>query len=157
MREENQVNTQDGMGSQSNDGILTNNAAPVSAEGASQTTNNVAEPQAAAETPASETQPRISALDVFYIGTVVRLEGAERDVMIIGYGGKDVSGGVHDYIGVPHPFGLASANALMAFDAKQIVGVQFFGYGNTPAQEYVAKIVHACETGELSLPMLSAD
>lgn len=106
----------------------------------------------------AEQQPQqIVALDVFYIGTVVRLEGAERDVMIIGYGGKDVSGGVHDYIGVPHPFGLASTNALMAFEAKQIVGVQFFGYGNTPAQEYVAKIVHACETGELSLPMLSAD
>ena len=107
---------------------------------------------------AAERRPQqIAALDVFYIGTVVRLEGAERDVMIIGYGGKDTSGGVHDYIGVPHPFGLASTNALMAFDAKQIVGVQFFGYGNTPAQEYVAKIVHACETGELSLPMLSAD
>ena len=106
----------------------------------------------------TEQQPQqIAALDVFYIGTVVRLEGAERDVMIIGYGGKDTSGGVHDYIGVPHPFGLASTNALMAFDAKQIAGVQFFGYGNAPAQEYVAKIAHACETGELSLPMLSAE
>lgn len=103
----------------------------------------------------NKTDEVVAALDVFYIGTVVRLEGAERDIMIIGYGGKDSSGRVHDYIGVPHPFGLASTDALMAFDAAQIAGVQFFGYGNAPAQEYVAKIAHACETGELDLPMLS--
>ncbi len=97
----------------------------------------------------------VAALDVFYVGTVVRLEGAERDIMIVGYGGKGTDGSVHDYIGVPHPFGLMAADALMAFDASQVVGVQFFGYGNAPAQEYVAKIAYACESGELDLPMLS--
>lgn len=96
-----------------------------------------------------------AAIDILYIGTVVRLEGAERDVMIVGYGGRGADGGVHDYIGVPHPFGFVSADALMAFDAGQVAGAQFFGYGNAPAQEYVAKIVRACGSGELDLPMLS--
>ena len=99
----------------------------------------------------NQKEEAVAALDIFYIGTVVRLEGAERDIMIIGYGGKDADGGVHDYIGVPHPFGLISADALMAFDAAQVAGVQFFGYGNVPAQEYVAKIAHACELGGLGL------
>ncbi len=103
----------------------------------------------------NQSEEAITALDVFYIGTVVRLEGAERDIMIIGYGGKDADGGVHDYIGVSHPFGLMSTDALMAFDAAQVAGVQFFGYGNAPAQEYAAKIAHACESGELEPPMLS--
>ena len=104
----------------------------------------------------NQKEEAVAALDIFYIGTVVRLEGAERDIMIVGYGGKGASGGIHDYIGVPHPFGLMSADALMAFDAAQVAGVQFFGYGNIPAQEYIARIARACESGELELPMLSA-
>ena len=103
----------------------------------------------------NQSEEAVTALDVFHAGAVVRLEGAERDAMVIGYGGKGADGGAHDCIGVPHQFGLVSDDALMAFDAAQVAGVQFFGYGNAPAQEYAAKIARACESGELEPPMLS--
>lgn len=102
-----------------------------------------------------EKRKTVSALDIFYVGTVVRLKGANRDIMIIGYGGLDGASCVHDYIGVPYPMGFTSPDMLMAFDTSQISKVIFFGHGDALAQEYIKQIVSACESGDLKLPMLS--
>lgn len=61
------------------------------------------------------------------IGSVVRLEGTDTLVMVIGF--KPESDGVEaDYLGVVYPQGLVSDDAALVFDADAVAEVVFRGF-----------------------------
>ena len=65
------------------------------------------------------------------VGSVVEVAGAEEPLRIFGYLAQDVrSGAVHDYLGYPHPSGMASSDEAFLFDRGDIVRLRFVGYQN---------------------------
>lgn len=68
------------------------------------------------------------------IGSVVKLKGAEKNVMIFGImqtiEAMDGSKVKYDYIGVPYPVGYLSPTLNLGFNYDQIETVIFKGYDN---------------------------
>lgn len=60
------------------------------------------------------------------LGSVVRVDGRENPVMIIGYAPKikDVNDNF-DYLGVNYPFGLSRRLCSLAFDSKDILRIDY--------------------------------
>lgn len=89
------------------------------------------------------------------IGSAVLLEGAETELVVIGYAGIDANGCAHDYTGVPYPAGLVTKDALFLFDAAQIEQVRYYGYSDLRLQAFEAKILEGVRDGIVSMPLFS--
>ena len=94
---------------------------------------------------------------VLPVGSAVLLEGADTELVIIGYAGIDEEGSVHDYTGVPYPAGLASKDALYLFDASQIVAVRYYGYSDIRLQAFEEKLLEGVKSGIVDMPLFKND
>lgn len=73
------------------------------------------------------------------VGSVVRLEGADALVMVMGL--QPTIGDVQaDYLGVPYPMGLISDDAALAFDASAVAEVKHLGFWDEEADAGVAAV-----------------
>lgn len=61
------------------------------------------------------------------VGSVVRLQGADALVMVLGFQ-PQLDDGYADYLGVVYPQGLVSDDAALAFDAEAVAEVVHQGY-----------------------------
>lgn len=68
------------------------------------------------------------------IGSIVKLEGSEKNVMVIGVcpqtRNEDGTTVTSDYVGVMYPEGYISPDFFFTFNQDQIVSVEFEGYRN---------------------------
>ena len=87
---------------------------------------------------------------LFPIGTIVKLEESDQNVMVAGYGGANAEGEVFDYIGLPCPVGIVDKNMTIIFNDSQIETLRYLGYLDAPTQTYIAKIE---EAGKDELPV----
>lgn len=75
------------------------------------------------------------------IGTVVRLTGGEKRLMIIGYFPQMTSGGkIYDFIGCLYPEGFLDADNFFMFNMSDIEKVDFVGFVDTEGQVYIELI-----------------
>ena len=76
------------------------------------------------------------------IGTVVRLKGGTKRVMIIGFCAmaKEKEGKIFDYTGCIYPEGLLSSDQTAMFDHSQIEQVYFKGFVDDEEKEFKNKL-----------------
>ncbi|MEE8815579.1 MAG: DUF4176 domain-containing protein [Lachnospiraceae bacterium] len=79
------------------------------------------------------------------IGSVVELQDSENRVMVIGYlslprSMQENGTTVFDYCGVPFPQGYIADDAILSFNADQIVDVLAYGYRDIEVDELYARI-----------------
>ena len=79
------------------------------------------------------------------IGSVVRLKGADKRVMIIGYckyklGDNET---IYDYAGCVYPEGFFSADTTALFDHEQIERIYALGYQNDERFEFEEQLKEA--------------
>ena len=78
---------------------------------------------------------------VLPIGSVIRLSGGEKRLMIIGYFPQMSSGGkVYDYIGCLYPEGFLDADNFFMFNMADIERVDFVGFVDAEGQVYIELI-----------------
>ena len=72
------------------------------------------------------------------IGSVVKLKGGEKRLLIVGYFPKVASGGkIYDYIGCLYPEGFLNADSFYMFNIQDIATVDFIGFVDTEGQVYI--------------------
>lgn len=75
------------------------------------------------------------------IGAIVKLEGAEAAIMIVGYLPKGIDNKQRDYMGVMYPTGITNISNIRAFNKKDIKEVLFNGYENSQLfKKFINKI-----------------
>ena len=76
------------------------------------------------------------------VGTVVRLCGGTKRVMIDGYATIDQSdpARIYDYSGVLYPEGSLSSDQTLLFNHKQIEEVFFIGYTDREQKDFMEKL-----------------
>ena len=75
------------------------------------------------------------------IGSVVKLSGATKDIMIIGNSLQDMESSVkYDYLGIPFPEGYIDNENMFLFNRDDIEDVKFLGYINAESQEFSARL-----------------
>lgn len=77
--------------------------------------------------------------EILPIGSLVRLEGAEALVMVMGYE-VDLGDECADYLGVPWPMGLVADDAVLAFDASAVAEVAWRGLWDEEADAGLAAV-----------------
>ena len=87
---------------------------------------------------------------LFPIGTIVKLNDGDQNMMVAGYGGANAQGQVFDYIGLPCPVGIIDKNMTVLFNDAQIETLRYMGYIDAPTQTYIAKVE---EAGREHLPV----
>ena len=84
------------------------------------------------------------------IGSVIRIEGATRKLMVVGRIAtteeKDV---IYDYVGVPYPEGIADTDQLFFFNRDQVEELLFIGFQDPEALEYQRDVLD--NLGELTI------
>ncbi len=85
------------------------------------------------------------------IGTVVRLHGGTKRVMINGFATIDQGepGRLYDYSGVMYPEGSLSSDQTLLFDHKQIEEVFFTGYTDPEQESFMEKLEEILEEEKL--------
>lgn len=73
--------------------------------------------------------------DLFPIGTVVKLNEAEKDLMIIGILQRSERGNF-DYLGVLYPEGYLDTEHVYLFNHEDIASIEFIGYFNSEMQVF---------------------
>lgn len=77
------------------------------------------------------------------IGAIVKLEGAEASLMIVGYLPKGIDNKQRDYMGVLYPVGITSIEDVRAFNKEDIKEVLFNGYENSQIfKKFIKKVVN---------------
>lgn len=77
------------------------------------------------------------------IGAIVKLEGAEAAIMIVGYLPKGIDNKQRDYMGVLYPVGITSIEDVRAFNKEDIKEVLFNGYENSQLfKKFIKKVVN---------------
>lgn len=79
------------------------------------------------------------------VGTVVRLEDAEKRLMIIGILQKNNDSKIYDYMGVPYPEGFLDGDNLFLFNHKDVADVSFLGYDDIERQAFIKKLAEEIE------------
>ena len=76
------------------------------------------------------------------IGTVVRLYGDKRMIMISGFSVKNIKNDdkVWDYCGCVYPLGFYSSERSLIFNHSQIIKVYFLGYQNEEEKIFKEKL-----------------
>lgn len=84
------------------------------------------------------------------IGSVVRVEGAVRKLMVIGRiattAEEDV---IFDYVAVPYPEGVSGSDNMYFFNREQIDELYFIGFQDQEAIEFQREVLD--ELGELTI------
>ena len=62
------------------------------------------------------------------LGTVVKIENLNGDLMIVGRGILESDKNMYDYCAVPCPFGFSSPNSMIIFSSEAIIEVVHEGY-----------------------------
>lgn len=78
-------------------------------------------------------------MNLLPIGSVVKLEEAEKALLIIGIAIEREEGDSFDYMGVPYPEGYIDSETMFLFNHKDIEKVEFLGYINAEAQAFRAR------------------
>ena len=80
-------------------------------------------------------------MNLLPIGSVVRLQGGERPLMVYGRKHKDVDSGIeYDYLGCLYPEGYISQDFTYLFNHEIIEDTLFTGFSNEREQELLEKI-----------------
>ena len=79
-------------------------------------------------------------LKLYPIGTVVKVQDQDMNLMIVGYGGVSEKGENFDYFGIPSPYGFVDKNTMILFNDEQIETLHYMGYVDAVTQQYIAKI-----------------
>ena len=84
------------------------------------------------------------------IGSVVRTEGAERRLMVIGrIVTTEEEDRIYDYVGVPYPEGVSGSDQMFFFDRGEIEELFFIGFQDTEGLEYQSEVLD--KLGELAI------
>ncbi len=88
------------------------------------------------------------ARDILPVGSVVRLEGADALVMVMGFEPNLDGDEIADYLGAPYPMGLISEDTALAFDSSAVAEVCHRGFWDDEAERGVAAVrrFHAATT-----------
>lgn len=88
-------------------------------------------------------------LELLPIGSVVRLKGAKKDLMIFGVcQTKKDSKKEFDYIGVVWPEGNLGANTQVLFNHDDIDAVNFIGYDTPERKDFIERLHAFYETAK---------
>ena len=88
--------------------------------------------------------------DLLPIGSVVKLNEGERDVMIIGrIVVPEGSDKIFDYVGCVYPEGVSSSDDMVFFSRENITTLYFVGYQDPQELTYRAEVLD--ELGELAV------
>ena len=81
-------------------------------------------------------------IDFLPIGSVVRLEGGNKRLMITGYApmAEEEPEYVYDYCGCLYPEGVIRSEENYVFDHEDIEEVYFIGYEDEESKEYKIKV-----------------
>ena len=71
------------------------------------------------------------------VGTILKLNGNDGNVMVAGYGGSNLKDEVYDYVGIPTPMGIVDKNLLMVFNNEDINSIAYLGYLDASTQVYI--------------------
>ena len=83
---------------------------------------------------------------VLPIGSVVKINQNEKEIMITGYLQKEEKGDkVYEY----YPFGILSSKNLFLFNGSEITGVSFVGFINAEMQVLLGEVTAQKEKLEL--------
>ncbi len=75
------------------------------------------------------------------IGAIIKLNGAEVPLMIIGYSPKGIDNKQREYMGVIYPTGITSINDIRAFNKEDIKETLYSGYENSQIfKKFINKI-----------------
>lgn len=93
---------------------------------------------------------RIQKMRVLPIGSVVKINQNEKEIMITGYLQKEEKRDkVYEYCGCPYPFGILSSKNLFLFNGSEITGVSFVGFINAEMQVLLGEVTAQKEKLEL--------
>ena len=79
------------------------------------------------------------------IGSVIRLEEAEKRLMIVGILQKNEDGKLYDYIGCPYPEGFLDFDNLFLFQHKDIEDVLYLGFDDLERQAFIKNLEQELE------------
>ena len=74
------------------------------------------------------------------VGSVVKLEEANKKLMIIGILQKNGDGEVYDYFGCPYPEGFLDADNIFLFNHNDIEDISFIGYDDIERQLFIKNL-----------------
>ena len=77
--------------------------------------------------------------NLFPIGTVVKVKGAEKDLMVIGIMQRSEKG-MFDYLGVLFPEGYLDEEHVYLFNHEDIDLVEYLGYFNAEMQVFMNEL-----------------
>ena len=84
------------------------------------------------------------------IGSVVRIEGAVRKLMVIGrIATTEDEDMIYDYIGTPYPEGVSASDEMFFFNRDQIEELFFIGFQDPEALAFQRDVLD--ELGELTV------
>ena len=76
------------------------------------------------------------------IGSIIRTEGAERKLMVIGrVVTTEENDMIYDYVGVPYPEGINDSDKLYFFNRDQIEELLFIGFQDQEALIYQSEVL----------------
>lgn len=80
-------------------------------------------------------------MKVLPIGSIVKVNQNEENVMITGYLQKEENKDkVFEYCGCPYPYGILSSKNLFLFNGNEITGVDFLGFINAEMQVLLGEV-----------------
>lgn len=80
-------------------------------------------------------------MKVLPIGSIVKVNQNEENVMITGYLQKEESKDkVFEYCGCPYPYGILSSKNLFLFNGNEITSVDFLGFINAEMQVLLGEV-----------------
>lgn len=92
------------------------------------------------------------------VGSVVRLQGAIKRIMIFGIKQTDkTTGKEHDYMGVVYPEGNLGDGSQFFFEHEMIEEVSFRGYEDAEREAFIEKLRQFYETQREPVPEPGAD
>lgn len=74
--------------------------------------------------------------DLLPLGSIVKLNGVDDKVMIIGVSQIDKEKVKYDYCGCIHPYGFVNSNNLLVFNNSDITEIVFKGYFDEESKDF---------------------
>lgn len=74
------------------------------------------------------------------IGTVIRIDGQERPIIIVGYM-PECEGEAYDYEGYPYPEGFVDSEKSICFTAGMVEQIIYWGYETAEGTYFIEEIM----------------
>lgn len=90
--------------------------------------------------------------DLLPVGSVVRLKGGEKRLMVCGRviaGGEE--NGIHDYVGCYYPEGIVDSSKLFFFEQDAVDAVYFIGFQDTEEINFKRNVLSKLDEGDVAL------